>query len=189
MSKSNHRDYLKVNEDKFELIRPMDWPLTKYEILCFKRYEYTSKRIEEIGNLIKENLTDSLITHCIKKKYPLDHPRWERELFGYCVPATFVLLFFMNTEFLHPVSGTDPDGENHWWLEDIITNQRFDLTAAQYSRDELKFVYDTGRRTKLYSFKGRPQSRFMDLMQSVQPNSKRWTTDDLIWSNKHKVIG
>ena len=40
----------------------------------------------------------------------------------------------MDTDRLHPFTGSDPDGENHWWLEDVNTNQRFDLTSAQYSK-------------------------------------------------------
>ena len=112
--------------------------------------EYTTLSIEKIGDLIKGNLNFSLITSNIKRKYPSGHPRWKRELFGYCVPASFALLFFMDTDRLHPFTGSDPDGENHWWLEDVNTNHRFDLTSAQYSKKELEFVYGTGRPKKLY---------------------------------------
>jgi hypothetical protein len=79
----------------------------------------------------------------------------------------------MDTDRLHPFTGSDPDGENHWWLEDVNTNKRFDLTSAQYSKKELEFVYGMGRPKKLYSFQGRPQSRFMDLMELVQANTRR----------------
>ena len=173
MSKSNHQKYLRKLNDEYELIRPIDNPITKCDVLRFKRYEYTTPSIDKIGDLIKNNLNSSMITGDIKRKYPSGHPRWERELFGYCVPASFALLFFMDTDRLHPFTGSDPDGENHWWLEDVDTNQRFDLTSAQYSRKELEFVYGTGRPKKLYSLQGRPQSRFMDLMELVQSNTKR----------------
>ena len=136
---------------------------------------------KKIGERIKDNLNSSLITGDIKRKYPSEHPRWKRELFGYCVPASFALLFFMDTDRLHPFTGSDPDGENHWWLEDVITNKRFDLTSAQYSKKELEFFYGTGRPKKLYSFQGRPQSRFIDLMESVQPNTRRSIILEWVW--------
>ena len=173
MSKSYHQKYLRTLNDECKLIRPIDNPITKYDVLRFKRYKYTTPLIEEIGNLIKDNLNPSLITGDIKRKYPSDHSRWKRQLFGYCVPASFALLFFMETDRLHPFTGPDPDGENHWWLEDVDTNQKFDLTSVQYSKKELDFVYATGRPKTLYSFQGRPQSRFMDLMELVQSNTKR----------------
>ncbi len=173
MSKSNHQKYLRKLDDKFELIRPIDNPITKYDVLRFYRYEYTTPSIEKIGGLIKHNLNYSLITDDIRKKYPSEHPRWKRELFGYCVPASFALLFFMDTDRLHPFTGSDPDGEKHWWLEDVDTKQRHDLTSKQYSKKELEFVYRNGRPKRLYSSQGRPQSRFMDLMELVQSNTKR----------------
>ena len=174
MSNSNHQKYLRKLNDEYELIHPIDNPITKNDVLRFKRYEYTTRSIERIGDRIKDNLNYSLITADIKRKYPIGHPRWKRELFGYCVPASFALLFFMDTDKLHPFTGSDPDGENHWWLEDVNSNRRFDLTSAQYSKKELEFVYSTGRPKKLYSFQGRPQSRFMDLMELVQSNTKRF---------------
>ena len=179
MSKSNHQEYLRTFNDECELIRPMNNPITKHDILRFKRYDYTAAWTEKIGNKIKDNLNSSLISNDIKKKYPSDHPRWKRELFGYCVPASFALLFFMDTDRLHPFTGSDPDGENHWWLEDLDTHERFDPTSVQYSKKELEFVYGTGRPKKLYSFQGRPQSRFLNLMELVQPNTNRFITTSL----------
>jgi hypothetical protein len=80
----------------------------------------------------------------------------------------------MDTDRLHPFTGSDPDGENHWWLEDLDTHQRFDLTSVQYSKTELEFVYGTGKPKRMYGFKGQPQTRFMNLMEMVQPNTKRY---------------
>ena len=50
MSKSNHQKYLSKLNDEYELIRPIDNPITKCDILRFKRYEYTTPSIEKIGN-------------------------------------------------------------------------------------------------------------------------------------------
>ena len=173
MLKSNHQDYLRNTDNGCALIRPIGNPITKYDVLIFKRIEYETSSINRIGNLIIDNLNPSLISSDIKLKYPSGHPRWNRHLFGYCVPASFALLFFLDTDRLHPFTGTDLDGENHWWLEDIETHQRFDLTNVQYSKKELDFVYTSGRPKKLYSSQGRPQARFLDLMQLAQSDAKR----------------
>ena len=76
-------------------------------------------------------------------------------------------------------TGSDPDGENHWWLQDMKSGERFDPTSSQYSPKELEFVYSTGKPKRLYSYQGRPQKRFLDLMQMVQPNAKRYITSSV----------
>ena len=157
-------------------MRPMNQTSTKFDVFQFNQYEYNNLNIKKVSKLIKINLSPSLISRDIRKKYPDIHLKWKRALFGYCVPASFALLFFMNTNRLHPFTGSDPDGENHWWLEDLITSEKFDLTSVQYSKEELAFVYSTGRPKRLYSFQGRPQKRFLDLMLSVQPSGKRYFT-------------
>ena len=97
----------------------------------------------------------------------------------------------MDTDRLHPFTGSDPNGEKHWWLQDLDTKERFDLTSVQYTLEELEYVYNTGKPKKLYSFQGRPQSRFLDLMELVQPNAKRYTVNkqvgQRVFSNKLKV--
>ncbi len=173
-TQSNHQEYLRTNLDVCEVRRPCDYPITKYDVLLFRRYEYTKTNVENVGTLIKDNLTPSLISEQFEKKYPTLHSGWKRPLFGYCVPASFALLFFMNTNQLHPFQGKDLAGEKHWWLEDVNTRQRFDLTSVQYSKEELEFVYRTGKPKRMYGFKGRPQSRILDLMKCVQPNSQRY---------------
>ena len=173
MSKSNHKEYILNGNVKCGLISPSNYPTTKIETLEFTRYEYTPESVDVISKLIVENLNPSLLSGKFQKKYPSNHKRWKRHLFGYCVPATFSLLYFLNTENLHPFNGQDEEGENHWWLEDIKTNERFDLTSTQYNQKELEYVYSTGKPKRLYSFKGRPQKRFLDLMCLVQPSAKR----------------
>ncbi len=174
MSESKHHDYLRQVGDRHELIRPIGYPPKKYDVLNFKRYKYSSASASEVSAQIKDKLNFSFISHDIRIKYPMGHPRWQRCLFGYCVPATFSLLFFMDTKRLHPFTGSDPDGEKHWWLEDQFTRERFDVTSSQYNEEELAFVYSNGKPKKLYSSYGKPQSRFMDLMQTVQPNTNRF---------------
>ena len=105
MSKSNHHNYLKQVGDRHELLRPIGNPPKKYDVLNFKRYKYSSASALEVSAKIKDKLNFSLISHDIRIKYPKGHPRWKRCLFGYCVPATFSLLFFMDTKSLHPITG------------------------------------------------------------------------------------
>ena len=174
LSKSNHQNYLRQVGDRYELVRPIGCPAKKYDILNFKRYEYSVASVLEISDQIKDKLNFSLISQDIRAKYPKGHPCWERHLFGYCVPATFSLLFFMDTDRLHPFRGLDPNGEKHWWLQDQVTGDRFDITSSQYDEKELAFVYSNGIPKKMYSSNGKPQSRFMDLMQLVQPKTNRF---------------
>ena len=176
MNKSNHQQYILNGNVKCGLISPSNYPTTKIEILEFTKYDYTTQSIDIVSKLIIDNLNPSLLSSSILRKYPSNHKRWKRHLFGYCVPATFALLYFLNTEKLHPFSGSDEEGENHWWLEDITTNTRFDLTSSQYNQKELEYVYSTGKPKRLYSFKGRPQKRFLDLMCLVQPSATRQMT-------------
>lgn len=174
MSKSNHQEYLRQAGDRYELIRPIGNPVKKYDVLNFKRYKYSVASALEISDQIKAKLNFSLISQDIRAKYPKDHPCWDRHLFGYCVPATFSLLFFMDTDSLHPFTGLDPNGEKHWWLQDQLTGNRFDVTSSQYDKKELAFVYSNGMAKRMYSSNGKPQSRFMDLMQIVQPKTDRF---------------
>ena len=174
MSKSNHQEYLRQAGNRYELIRPIGHPVKKYDVLNFKRYKYSVTSALEISDQIKAKLNFSLISQDIRAKYPKDHPCWDRHLFGYCVPATFSLLFFMDTDSLHPFTGLDPNGEKHWWLQDQFTGNRFDVTSSQYDKKELAFVYSNGMAKRMYSSNGKPQSRFMDLMQIVQPKTDRF---------------
>ena len=117
-----------------------------------------------------------LSTCNLVKKYKTGHPRWSKTYFGYCVPATFAMLFLMSTDRLEPMSGTDSGGENHWWLRDMDTQEFIDPTSEQFSKKEREIVYKSGKPKRLYSFQGRPQKRMLDLIQMIQPKTcKRYT--------------
>ena len=184
MPKSNHQDYMRVIDDGWLMFRPIDQIASKYDVLRFTRHTYTHDSIESVCHQIRQHLEPSLISGDIRKKYPDGHQRWNRSLFGYCVPAAFSLLFLIDTEALNPMSGTDPDGEHHWWLEDLESGRRYDPTSDQYSSSELDFVYDSGKPKRLYSFQGRPQKRFLDLISRVQPDAMRYVTNDLDETNR-----
>lgn len=179
MSKSNHREFIKAVDGGCILYRPINQSATKYDVLRYHRRPYTMESTQSVIQEIRQNLEPDSISGDIRKKYPEGHQRWNRSLFGYCVPAAFSLLYLMDTEVLHPISGTDAERENHWWLQDMETGERYDPTSDQYSQSELEFVYDTGKPKRLYSFKGRPQKRFLDLISKIQPDATRYVTDDI----------
>lgn len=157
---------------------------TKYDVLEYSKYPYTPKQTEEVCQLIRDNLTENLLPDNIKKKYPPEHTRWNYPHFGYCVPATFTLLYVMDTNVLEPMRGEDETGELHWWLRDILTREKYDITLAQFpTYEDLEKVYATGKPTGYYGGRNpnyqMPASRWFDLIQKIQPTSTRWDTLDI----------
>ena len=176
MTISKHNKWLIEFGSKHRIFRKRG---EKYDVLEFQRYDYTASQIEKISLVIKENLTDDLISKDVKDKYPPNDTRWNYPCFGHCVPATFSLLYLMDSFELQPVRGKDASGEGHWWLQDVHSKYKYDLTHEQFStQKELEDVYDTGRPSGYYGFGQMPASRFLDLIQKVQPKSKRWITDN-----------
>ena len=57
LSKSNHQNYLRRAGDRYELVRPIGYPAKKYDILNFKRYEYSVASVLEISDQIKESVS------------------------------------------------------------------------------------------------------------------------------------
>ena len=173
MGKSNHGEYLtRIDTGPNEnvcLFRPQNHPVTKYDCLVFKRHDYTTKTVELVSQQIKTNLVPNLISRDVIKKYKKGHPRWSKPYFGYCVPATFAMLFLMRTDRLEPMSGTDSGGVNHWWLRDMDTQEFIDPTSEQFSKKEREIVYKSGKPKRLYSFQGKPQKRMLDLIEMMQP--------------------
>jgi len=150
-----------------------------YDVLEYQRYAYTRSNVDALAKSIRHNLTDNLITKDIRNRYPASHPKWSQPYFGHCVPATFAMLYLLDTESLEPIRGVDSSGEGHWWLRDIFIGEKLDLTFDQFSTaSEREAVYGTGKPTCYYGYGQMPASRFLDLMQRVQPDAKRWHTDD-----------
>ena len=173
---SKHHQYIIENDEGHSIFRPKG---NRFEVLSFQRLEYTSENVSFLSEQIRTNLTDDLISNDVRKKYPFGHPRWNRPLFGYCVPATFAFLYFMNTTILSPVRGEDIEGEGHWWLIDKDNGDIIDLTKDQYGTDELVGVYSTGKKRGYYGSKEAPAGRFFRLMQRVQPTSNLYEIDNL----------
>ena len=182
MVASKHRNYLTIVDGKQRIFRPVG---DHYDVLEFQRYEYTAEETEKVSKLIRDELTEDLISKDIKEKYPPDHPRWKYPFFGYCVPATFTMLYLMNTAVLEPMRGEDSGGEGHWWLRDKLTREKYDLTSDQFSTPgELEAVYTAGHPKGYYGFKEAPATRFFDLIQKIQPASRRFRVFD-----PHEILG
>lgn len=180
MSKSLHNNWLLSIDQKYRIFRRVG---ERYDVLEYTRYDYSPIITDKVSKLIREHLTDELISSSFREKYPADHDRWKYPYFGLCVPATFVLLYLMDTNVLEPMTAKDATGEPHYWLRDILTRERYDLTLDQFaSYNELEDLYDRGKPAGYYG--GRkpnyqmPASRFLDLIQKVQPTSKRWKAMD-----------
>ena len=165
---SKHHQYIIENDEGHSIFRPKG---KRFEVLSFQRLEYTPENVSFLSEKIRTNLTDDLISNDVRKKYPSGHPRWNRTLFGQCVPATFTFLYFMDTNILSPVRGEDTEGEGHWWLIDKNNGDIIDLTKDQYETDELVSIYSTGKKRGYYGSKEAPAGRFFRLMQRVQPTS------------------
>ena len=177
MSKSQHNNWMSKVDGKHRIFRQIKG---RYDVLEYKRYSYTSDETDKVSKLIRLNLTVDLISKKIRRKYPDNHFRWKNPFFGYCVPATFVMLYLMDTEILMPMRGEDAEGEGHWWLKDNVSQKRYDLTFDQFTtNEERESVYETGKEKGYYGHEEMPASVFFDLIQKIQPKSKRWITDDL----------
>jgi hypothetical protein len=184
MGKSKHNDWMVKVGTKHRVFRKSsDKKGSTYDVLEFSRYAYTPMVMDKVSKAIRENLTPELFHGTeILEDYPPDHERWKFPYFGYCVPATFALLYLMDTNTLEPMRGEDASGEGHWWLRDILTREIYDLTLDQFpTYEELENVYATGKPSGHYGgrkpYYQNPDARFLDLMQKVQPDAIRWHTD------------
>ena len=176
MSRSQHGKWMTIVDGKQRIFRKKG---DQYDVLEFELYSYTPDQIDKVSKLIRLNLTDDLISKDIKEKYPDGHNRWKHLFFGQCVTATFVLLYLMDTGNLEPIRGEDASGEGHWWLRDELTKDKYDLTLDQFTTyEEVEEVYETGKPRGYYGYDEMPSSQFFDLIQKVQPDSKRWVDAD-----------
>ena len=171
---SRHESYI-IRDGAFHFIhRPKG---DRLEVLRYRRLKYTEQNVSFLCNAIINHLTRDLISHQVRRAYPVGHPAWKRDLFGYCVPASFTLLYFLDTDALVPFRGADAGGEGHWWLADRNDGRRYDITGYQYTKAERDGVYASGRPRGYYGRGEAPAARFLRLMNRVQPDSELFETD------------
>lgn len=181
MAKSRHHNWMYKVDGKQRIYRVLT---NDYDVLEYRQYPYTPESVEALIQTIQDNLTSNLIPPNITATYQATHERWNYPFFGYCVPATFALLYFIDTKKLRPMMGTDNEGGKHWWLEEKNGRVRYDATAAQFSTEEaLQAVYATGKESGFYGgYKPNyemPYASFFDLMHKVQPDAIRWKAREL----------
>lgn len=145
-----HLKYIVEKDGKTFLVRPLDYRSPRCEVLEYERY--SPKHIEKISSHLGE---------LVRNEFPKKG----------CVVATFVLSYLIHKDTLVPYRGTDDRNEHHWWLTDEDTSQVYDLTDYQYGRDELSRIYANGKRSRLYSYQSKPQKRFFNIIQKMQPKS------------------
>jgi hypothetical protein len=156
------------------LCRPMN--AGRFDVLRYQKYDYTPSDIQTLSERIHESIGKRFLSRAYLKKYP--NAKYQSGLAGLCVPASFVFMYLLDTDRLSPFRSLDSRCDMHWWIEDRIDGRRFDLTSSQYSQEECENLYQTGKKSRLYSFRGIPQSRFLDLMSLVAEKSVRYQTTD-----------
>ena len=138
--------------------------------LSFEPYGYSENTLGLVMGLIRKNLTPGLLT----PKYREENKT--NSMFGHCYHSSQALFYLMNTDQLQPMSAEDYRGEKHWWLQS--DEKIYDPTADQYYSVGKLPPYETGKKSRWYGWKQRPQQISLDLMIKVLGN--RLIEDTLI---------
>jgi len=128
--------------------------------LVFNPYSYSE--IDLVIELIQNNLTPDLLKNK-KLMYPGD--RMNNKYYGHCYHSTQALYYLIDTDQLVPMSGEDYRGEKHWWLQD--RERILDVTSEQYYCVNESPPYNSGKKSKWYGWKQRPQQITINLMKRV----------------------
>jgi len=145
----------------------------RFDVVEFKPVPFSDDAVQDLGARMHEHFTRDLLSAAFLRECPVDHPGWGKPGFGYCVPATFALLYALDTESLQPVRGINDQGEGHWWLEDIATGRRYDVVRSQFTDHEAEQIYATGRPTGYYGSGQAPAARFLTLIARILPDAVR----------------
>ena len=128
--------------------------------LTFEPYSFDE--IQFVINEIRENLSPDLLKGK-RLKYPND--LLSSKFYGHCYHSSQALYYLMDCDSLIPMSGTDYRAEQHWWLQKNV--KIYDCTADQYlDKGEIP-PYNTGKKSKWYGWKQRPQQISLELMKRV----------------------
>ena len=141
--------------------RYKDKEICETRTLTFNPYPYSE--IDLVIGLIQDNLTPDLLKGRKSLMYPSD--LLTNKYYGHCYHSSQALYYLMDCDTLTPMSGEDYRGEKHWWLQDNV--KIYDCTAAQYVDKGQLPPYDTGKKSKWYGWKQRPQQVSLNLMKRV----------------------
>ena len=128
--------------------------------LVFNPYSYSE--MDLVIELIQNNLTPDLLKNK-KLMYPGD--RRNNKYYGHCYHSTQALYYLIDTDQLVPMSGEDYRGEKHWWLQ--VRERIYDVTSEQYYCVNESPPYNSGKKSKWYGWKQRPQQITINLMKRV----------------------
>ena len=128
--------------------------------LVFNPYSYSE--IDLVIELIQNNLTPDLLKNK-KLMYPGD--RRNSKYYGHCYHSTQALYYLIDTDQLVPMSSEDYRGEKHWWLQ--VRERILDVTSEQYYCVNESPPYNSGKKSKWYGWKQRPQQITINLMKRV----------------------
>ena len=128
--------------------------------LVFNPYSYSE--MDLVIELIQNNLTPDLLKNK-KLMYPGD--RRNNKYYGHCYHSTQALYYLIDTDQLVPMSGEDYRGEKHWWLQ--VRERILDVTSEQYYCVNESPPYNSGKKSKWYGWKQRPQQITINLMKRV----------------------
>lgn len=116
-----------------------------------------------VMRLIREHLTPTLIGKRKSLMYPEDVG--VNKMYGHCYHSSETLYYIINTDRLSPMSAEDYRGEKHWWLQD--GEKIYDVTADQYYSVGQEPPYSSGKKSRWYGWKQRPQQVSLNLMVKV----------------------
>ncbi len=128
--------------------------------LVFNPYSYSE--IDLVIELIQNILTSDLLKNK-KLMYPGD--RRNNKYYGHCYHSTQALYYLIDTDQLVPMSSEDYRGEKHWWLQ--VRERILDVTSEQYYCVNESPPYNSGKKSKWYGWKQRPQQITINLMKRV----------------------
>jgi len=160
-----------------KLVRPKTWDkITKdwkesCDVIEFIPYQYNQKNIDKVCSLVKTNLTNDMRSE--KYKEHKNNP-----MFGHCVHSSQAIFWLIDTAYFISMRGEDITGELHWWLLDTNTDKIIDATKEQFDMFDYEPPYDSGKKTTWHTWKGVPKKQTLDLIQKIQPNSKRYNTTE-----------
>ena len=157
----------KLTNNRLRLVKPNGYPIYRYDVLEYERVLCPEKAVETV----KENITPSFLSSHFKRTHSRSG---DHTLRGLCVVATMTCLYLLNDDRFVPHTSVDEDGINHWWFVDTKSDFRYDLTSSQYDTSQLNQLYQSGKPTTYYGWGQRPATRFLNLIQKIQPYSKRY---------------
>ena len=145
---------------KIERHKYNDNKITGTRTLVFEPYSYSD--INLVMSLLQLKLTPDLLS---RKRLMYRQDILTNKYYGHCYHSSQALYYLMNTDRLTPMKGEDYRGESHWWLQD--DEKIYDVTADQYYSVDQTPPYQSGKKSKWYGWKQRPQQITLELMKRV----------------------